>query len=168
MEPLSRADQLCLDAAEGWLGLGNHVEAFTELEQVSGEMQQHPDVLRMRYNLYAAAKNWAAAVETAQSLCQLADEEPFGPIHLAYALHELKRTKEAWDVLLPVATRFPDEYIVRYNLACYACQMGNLPTARQWLERAVEIAGLDLIRKMALQDADLEPLWPEIKSWQTV
>ena len=166
MEPLSRADQLCLDAAEGWLGLGNHVEAFTELEQVSGEMQQHPEVMRMRYNIYAAAKNWAAAAETAQSLCQLASEEPFGPIHLAYALHELKRTKEAWDVLLPVATRFPDEYIVRYNLACYACQMGNLPTARQWLERAVEIAGLDLIRKMALHDADLEPLWPEIKSWQ--
>ena len=86
---------------------------------------------------------------------------------MAYALHELKRTKEAWDILLPVATRFPGEYIVRYNLACYACQLGNLPTARKWLERAVEVVGPDLIRKMALQDADLEPLWPEIKSWQT-
>jgi len=166
MEPLSRADQLCLDAAEGWLGLGNHVEAFTELEKISPEVQEHPDVLRMRYNIYAAARNWTAAAEVAQALCGLPAAEPFGPIHLAYALHELKRTKEAWDVLLPVAARFPDEYIVRYNLACYACQMGNLPTARKWLERAVEIAGPDLIRKMALQDADLEPLWPQIKSWQ--
>jgi len=167
MEPLSRADQLCLDAAEGWLGLGNHVEAFTELEKISPEVQHHPDVLRMRYHLYAAAKNWAAAVEAGQALCELPAIDPFGPIHLAYALHELKRTKEAWDVLLPVASRFPDEYIVRYNLACYACQLGNLPTSRKWLERAVAIAGSDLIRKMALQDADLEPLWPEIKSWQS-
>jgi predicted Zn-dependent protease len=166
MEPLCRADQLCVDAAEGWLGLGNHVEAFTELEQVSEDAQQHPDVLRMRYNIYAAARNWAAAVDTARALCQIDSDHPFGPIHLAYALHELKRTKEAWDVLLEVETRFPEEFIVRYNLACYACQLGNLPTARKWLEGAVEIAGLNVIRKMALDDADLEPLWPEIKSWR--
>jgi predicted Zn-dependent protease len=166
MEPLSRADQLCLDAAEGWLGLGNQVEAFTELQQISEEAQQHPEVLRLRYDIYATGKNWAAAAETAQALCQLEPDLPTGPIHLAYALHELKRTKEAWDVLLPIATRFPDKHIVYYNLACYACQLGNLPGARKWLERAVKTAGLDVIHKMALQDPDLEPLWPEIKSWQ--
>ena len=59
--------------------------------------------------------------------------------------------------------KFPGEPTIAYNLACYACKMGGLDEARQWLERAVKIAGKANIKVMALNDDDLEPLWGEIK-----
>jgi hypothetical protein len=59
--------------------------------------------------------------------------------------------------------KFPKEPTVPYNLACYVCQQGRLDEARQWLERAVKIAGKEKIKFMALNDDDLQPLWEEIK-----
>lgn len=102
------------------------------------------------------------AAEVARGLSVLLPENSWGYIHYAYSLHELKRTKEAWGVLIPVADKFPDVYLISYNLACYCCQLGNLKEAHQWLEKAIDIAGKKDIRKMALDDPDLEPLWKEI------
>jgi hypothetical protein len=79
-----------------------------------------------------------------------------------YSLHELKRTKEAHAVLLPIADKFPDEYMISYNLACYACQLGNRKESLQWLGKAIDLAGKKDIRLMALDDSDLEPLWNDI------
>jgi hypothetical protein len=52
---------------------------------------------------------------------------------------------------------------MRYNLACYSCQMGNLDEARIWLKKAVALAGAETIKQMALNDADLEKLRSEIE-----
>jgi len=41
--------------------------------------------------------------------------------------------------------------------------MGQLDLAREWLERARKIGGREAIRKMALDDDDLQPLWVEIR-----
>jgi hypothetical protein len=65
-------------------------------------------------------------------------------------------------VLLTVVDKFPKEYIIRYNLACYACQLGNLKEARHWLKKAIDLAGTKEVELMALHDPDLEPLWKEI------
>jgi hypothetical protein len=35
-----------------------------------------------------------------------------------------------------ISTRFPEEWLMGYNLACYACQLGNRDEARHWLELA--------------------------------
>ena len=83
-------------------------------------------------------------------------------IHLVFSLHELKRTQEAKEVLLPVVDKFPEEFLMRYNLACYECQPGNLREALEWLQLAIDLAGKKDIRLMALGDPDLEPLWAEI------
>ena len=58
--------------------------------------------------------------------------------------------------------KFPDEHTVSYNLACYACRLGNLRESLQWLERAIDLAGKTDIRARALDDPDLEPLWKHI------
>jgi len=70
---------------------------------------------------------------------------------------------QAWDALLPAAKMFPAEPIIAYNLSCYACQMQQLDLARHWLNRAVAAGQKEAIKKMALADADLQPLWPEIQ-----
>ncbi len=64
-------------------------------------------------------------------------------------------------MLIPVADKFPDT-TVRYNLACYSCQLGNLKEAMQWLELAIDLSGKKDVRLMALDDPDLEPLWTQI------
>jgi len=155
-------DQRHLDAAEGWLELGNWLEANEELEQITPAMRAHPLVLRVRYGVYAKAKKWEMAAEVARAISEMLPDNSWGWFHWAYSLHELKRTKEAQSVLLPIAAKFPDEYMIQFNLACYACQLGELKEAMQRLEKAIELAGKEDIRLMALDDADLEPIWDQI------
>ena len=51
---------------------------------------------------------------------------------------------------------------MRYNLACYECQLGRLTVARRWLEAAYELGGTREMKLMALDDEDLRPLWDHI------
>jgi predicted Zn-dependent protease len=162
MKPLELHDQRHLEAAQGWFELGNCIEATEELEQITPEMRGHPSVLEVRFHIYAAAKKWEYAAEIAKATSEFAPDNSFGFIHQAYSLHELKRTQEAWNVLLPVVDKFPKEYIIGYNLACYACQLGNLKEARAWLKKASDLAGTNEVKLMAQNDPDLEPLWKEI------
>jgi predicted Zn-dependent protease len=162
IKPLQPPDSIHLEAAEGWLELGNEVEAFEELECITPQMRVHPDVLKLRWQIYAKEKKWEACVDIARAITKLAPSRPFGWIHLAFSLHELKRTKEAKEVLLPVVEKFPKEYLMRYNLACYECQLGNLKESKAWLEKTFELAGKNEVKLMALNDKDLEPLWRKI------
>ena len=77
--------------------------------------------------------------------------------------------QKAWDALRPAVELFPDEALVPYNLACYACQLGNLDGGRHWLSRAFETATKRKLRAnfkaMALADADLAALHAEIGGW---
>jgi tetratricopeptide (TPR) repeat protein len=165
IKPLPTPDLHHLNAAEGWLGLGDAAEAEHELNKLSLPLLAHPEVLRVRYHLYEKTLRWERAAEMGEQLCQIVPEAPFGWIHLAYALHELRRTKEAYHVLLPVLDRFPDEYIMRYNLACYACQLGDLEEARGWLRKAIAVIGKDTVKDLASTDADLQTLWGEIRAY---
>jgi predicted Zn-dependent protease len=162
IKPLQPPDSMHLEAAEGWLELGNEIEAFEELECITPQMRVHPDVLELRWQIYAKEKKWEACVDIARAITKLVPSRPFGWIHLAFSLHELKRTKEAKEVLLPVVEKFPKEYLMRYNLACYECQLGNLKESKAWLEKTFELAGKNEVKLMALNDKDLEPLWRKI------
>jgi hypothetical protein len=70
--------------------------------------------------------------------------------------------QEARDNLLWVIDKFPDDAIMRYNLACYECQLGWFEQAKQWLAKAFKLGDPKKIKLMALDDPDLEPLWREI------
>jgi hypothetical protein len=164
IKPLEPPDLHYLNSAEGWLGLGIVVEAEQELGKLSMPVLGHPDVLRVKYHLHERVRNWERAAETAELLCHVVPETPFGWIHLAYALHELRRTREAYNVLAPVVERFSEEYVIRYNLACYSCQLGNLEEARGWLRKAIALIGADTIKEMASTDPDLQNMWTEIRA----
>jgi predicted Zn-dependent protease len=118
-------DQRQLDAAEGWLELGDWLQANEELEQITPEMRAHPFVLRVRWGIYAKAEKWEMAAEVALGITAGLPDNSWGYIHLAYSWHELKRTQEAQAVLLPIVDKFPDQYIIQYKLACYSCQLGD-------------------------------------------
>jgi hypothetical protein len=43
--------------------------------------------------------------------------------------------------------------------------MRQLDIARTWLRRAINAGKKDAIKKMALADDDLQPLWPEMEQF---
>jgi predicted Zn-dependent protease len=161
--PLDAPDRFYASAVEGWLQLGNLTEAKAELAMIGKAWRDHPEVLHVTWQVHAQEKSWERCLEVAQRCITASPQLSQGYIHRSFALHEMKRTREAWDQLQPQARRFADEPIVAYNLACYACQLGNLKAARQWLRRATKLGGADKITAMALRDQDLKPLWNKLR-----
>lgn len=154
-----------LNAANGWLDLGNAAEAELELARIAPQYRGKPVVVEAYWRLYAEQRRWEDALEAARLLVVIAPEDPAGWIDQSYALHELKRTREAWDLLLPFARRFPKVSTIPYNLACYACQMGNHAEAERWLDKAAKLRSREEIKRMAMRDLDLKPLWGNIRMW---
>ena len=165
MQSLGPPDTHFLSAAVGWCELGSVAEAKVELERIAPVLRHHPDVLEVRWLIHAQEKNWEEGLAAARALVEAAPERSSGWLHRAYALRRVKAggLQAAWDALLPAFEKFPAEPTVPYNLSCYACQMGRLEEAREWLQRAVKEGGKENIKVMALNDEDLEPLWEEIK-----
>lgn len=167
MLPLEPPDTHYLNAATGWLLLGDVTEARSEFNQIRLALRTHPEVMEFEWRLLARERRWLAAAEVGERLVQSSPEDANAWVHRSYALHELHRTREAFDQLLPAAGRFPKEMIIPYNLACYTCQLGDLAAARRWLDRALALsegAQQKLIRlEAALEDTDLQPLWAELR-----
>jgi Flp pilus assembly protein TadD len=165
MPKLKPPDSHHLNAAEGWLGLGLRAEAAVELDLISPAHQRHPDVLATRWSLLAQERRWDDALATARALQTSAPDNADGWLHHAYALRRATDggLQKAWDALVPAAKKFPKEPVIAFNLACYACQLGQLDEARAWLDRAMKTGGRDKIKLMALLDEDLKPLWQEIR-----
>jgi predicted Zn-dependent protease len=166
----------CLRAAEGWLELGSAKEAAAELENLPSDLREHPAVLEIRWQIHAKALNWDAAKEIAQVIVAQMPDEPDGWLNLSYATRRATdgSVRAAWDVLSPMAKKFPDVPLISYNLACYSCQLGLMDDALEWLRKAFVADKIKAppgessqrlasrYKLMALQDSDLKPLWNEI------
>ena len=157
MPVLEPPDSLRVLAAQGWFELGNHLEANSELDQITPENRAHPEVLRMHWAVHVATRQWPMAIETARMLTAITPGDPGSWGGLANALYFAGHTQEARDTLAQVFSRFPSDPHLRYNLACYECQLGHLSEAKALLEAAFAL-NHDL-RRYALADPDLQPLW---------
>jgi hypothetical protein len=162
MRKLTWPDSHHLDAAIGWLELGNWHEANEEIEQITSRMRVHPDVLQVRCKIYTAAETWEFVVAVAGTLSRHAPSSSFGPLHLSHALRKLDRIAEAINVLTSHVEKFPKEWRIPYQLACYTCLLRDRQKALWWLEQAIDVAGPTDIRLKALDEPDLEPLWRDI------
>jgi len=165
MDKLGHPDVHHLYSAVGWLELGNPEEAKADLARIREEHRQHPDVLEVSWMIAAEQQDWEEGLKIARKLVEVAPERPAGWLHQAYTLRRVKDggLEKAREALLPVAARFPEEPTVLYNLSCYDCQLGDLALARSWLDQAIRLAGIETIKKMALSDPDLEPIWTQIR-----
>jgi len=163
MDELEPPDLHHRNAAVGWLELGCPREARAELLRISEAHQQRREVLELHWRICAEETDWPTALAVARQLVHGDPGNPTGWIHQSYSLHELKRTEEAHGQLLGVAEQFSRISTVAYNLACYACQLGQPEEARRWLNRAIQLEGKDRIKAMALSDSDLIPMRDEIQ-----
>lgn len=162
MRPLQPPDSFHVEAARGWLELGDPLEAERELGQIASKLRNRPEVIEVLWQISARKKEWDVCVDLANQIIKALPKRIDGYIHKAYALHESKRTHEAWELLFPLAEKFPKDVTIKYNLACYGVQLGRHWEALQWLKLAFTIGKESELRPMALSDPDLKPLWPKI------
>ena len=170
MDALTPPHSHHLSAAEGWVELGNLAEARAELERIGEPFSGHPAVLSVQWSVCAGEQNWPEALKLARLLLKTSPESPSAWLHQAYALRRVPEggLKAAWDALFPALKRFPKISIIPYNLACYACQSGEMEKARALLKIAMSIEATpqsNYIKQLALNDEDLQPLWPEIRGF---
>jgi Flp pilus assembly protein TadD len=136
-------------------------EAARTLEEIDPEDRTRTEVLGARVDCYIAAKNWAMAVEVARHLVEVEPGNAAWWINLAYATRRAESVERAESLLLRAHKLHPDNAIIAFNLACYACVTGRLEEARIHLEHAIELD--NKIRTLALHDEDLKPLWDWLK-----
>lgn len=160
MKPLSLDDARHLLAAQGWLELGDAASAGDELKEITREERTHPAVLQICYAIYAKRDEWDTAAKVAEELASLLPDIPGTWINFAYATR--RRTgggiPEAKKILLVAEAKFPDDFVIPFNLACYCSQLHEFEQAEKWLKKAAAIDE-KTVHEMAADDSDLEPLW---------
>jgi hypothetical protein len=83
-------------------------------------------------------------------------------VKLAYATRRVDSIEAAKEVLLNAEAKFPNKAAIKYNLACYFCQRGDIETAKNYSKKAFEI---DLnLRMVALENEDLTLLGTPFRS----
>ena len=153
-------DRQYLRAAHGYLELEMYSEAAAELNNIDPVCLAAPEVLSVRLWVYAGLQDWGMMQSVAKRLSGRDPKNPQWAVSAAYATRRAESVQAAKSILLEAMKSHPAEPIVRYNLACYECQLGNLSDAKEHLMHATK-AGVKF-RAMALDDPDLEPLWTEI------
>ena len=140
----------------GYVELGMYADANSELEKIDPFCRAAPEVLAVRIAIYHGLGRWELMAEIAKRLVEFQPDDVQWIISLAYATRRANSIDAAKEILLSAESKFPKEALIKYNLACYFCQEGDLQTARDYLKRAFEI---DSSRRItALDDPDLQPL----------
>ena len=160
MNSLSFSDVRYLRAAEGWLELGSPLAADAELDNIPPALRSHPDVLDIRFRIYRKAAKWDACLEIAQSIVKQAPDRASGWLHFAYSLRRVEggSLQSAWDVLSPIAEKFPSVWGIPYNMSCYASMLGKFDEALHRFKKATAIDA-HAVKKIAPHGPDLKPLW---------
>jgi len=139
---------------------GLFLEADTELDKIDPFNRAAREVLAVRIAIYQGLRKWELMREVAKRLAEFQPNDSQWVISLAYATRRADSIKAAKEILLNVEPKFPKNAVIKYNLACYFCQTGDIKTAKNYLKRAFEI---DLSwRTAALDDEDLKPLWESL------
>jgi Flp pilus assembly protein TadD len=146
-----------LRASLGFLELGDPDAAWEELEAIPAEERAHPDVLRMRVQVYRAKERWMEMAEIARHLTEVEPGQPSHWTDRAWAERRHKGIALAEKTLLEALTRFPNDGNIYYNLACYSAVDGRTEEAKSLLGKAIELD--PLFKGLALEDEDLKGLW---------
>jgi len=150
-----------LRAAIGFIELGMLEDAISELESLPPEDRDRSSVLALRVEIYRTAGSWSLMEVVARELWKRHPDEPAYWTNLAWAVRRLDSVLAARDILLEAVKRFPGDAMTNYNLGCYVCQLGDIDQAKTRVRKAIELDSK--FRLLALDDADLEPLWESFK-----
>jgi Flp pilus assembly protein TadD len=90
--------------------------------------------------------------------------QPDDPDHwndLAFSIRRKDSIKAARTLLLEALEKFPNDATTRYNLGCYACQLGDMEDAKKLVGDGIKMDSK--FKLLALDDEDLVHLWDSFK-----
>jgi Tfp pilus assembly protein PilF len=145
-----------LSHARGFLELGLIAEAAGELAQIPAPHHKELEVVAVRLAILQEQKDWPALRDLAAHLVGRAPGEAAGWVTWAYATRRADSLEAAKEILLAAERHHPDEPTIQFNLGCYACQRGDLESARRRVDRAIALD--PKFKEAAATDPDLAPL----------
>ena len=137
--PLEPPDQQHWQAAVGYVELEMFQDANDQLEKIDPFNRAAPEVLAVRLAIYHGLKKWELMQEIAKRLADFQPDDVQWITSYAYATRRAESIPAAKEILLNAEPKSPTEAIIKYNLACYSCQTGDIETAKNYLKKAFEI-----------------------------
>ncbi|HCY57744.1 MAG TPA: hypothetical protein DHU78_02675 [Opitutae bacterium] len=152
--PHQLSPQVHLDRARGYFELEMFQEVEIELRAIDDQSPWSKQKREMLIFLHQERMQWELMQGFAKSLrLEFPDEEGWW-VSEAYATRRAENLDKARKVLLEGLTIHYESAIIRYNLACYACLLGNLGKSLDLLKEAGQRD--EKYKTLALEDEDLE------------
>jgi thioredoxin-like negative regulator of GroEL len=153
----SQETHRALNAADGYLYFNMLDEALAELGAIPDTEQKEAAVMLARIRLLLHKREWRSAEVLSAQGTGLHPEEGEFTVQRAFALHQMDKDDKAEQVMQAAPDWIRRTGILHYNLACYEARLGDISTARECIDAAIQInAG---IKKSARIDPDLQSLW---------
>jgi len=149
--------QRALRAAEGYLYLNLPDEALRELDELPPPAREWPAVRLTHIRVLLHRQQWLEAEQLSREGAAQYPEEGEFTVQRAFALHRMENGREAVAALRSAPDWIRRTGILHYNLACYEARLGDLTTARQCIDAAIQLDGE--MKKRARIDPDLAALW---------
>lgn len=149
--------QRALRAADGYLSLGLPEESLRELDELSPADREIAAVRLAHIRILLHRQEWPEAERLSREGGAKYPEEGEFTVQRAFALHRMEHGREAVAVLHSAPDWIRRTGILHYNLACYEARLGDLATARQCIDAAIQLNGE--MKKRARVDPDLAALW---------
>ena len=92
---LSAEERAQINVAQECLGRGEWKAAAREIEHMRGATRMNRDVLRLRFGICSAARDWETAFTIADALVSWDESDAKAWVWRSEALHALNRTAEA-------------------------------------------------------------------------
>jgi tetratricopeptide (TPR) repeat protein len=150
-----------LEAATGWLELGNYLEANAELDRLPPELRASSEVLLLRCCIYRKAERWEDLEIIADGAVSLYPRSERFYIHLGWARLKQGKIDECLGTVTTAAARFRNSAEVAYLCACHSAVAGMPKGAREWLLIALALDPSDRMKLRALGQPELESVWRE-------
>lgn len=131
-------------------------EAAAELDRIPAPDNTALDVLGLRLAVLQEQQNWPALRDLAREFVERMPTEAAAWVTWAYATRRADSLIAAEEILLAAEAHHPAEPTIQFNLGCYACQRGDLATARERVDRAIALE--PKFAHAAKTDPDLAPL----------
>jgi Tfp pilus assembly protein PilF len=147
----------------GYLELGMVKEAKAELDAIPEEEAHRPEAVALRVAMLQATEKWRPLRKYAAELVAADPSEPGWWIVWAFATRRVASVRAAEKILLQAVERHPKDATIQFNLGCYACQLGDLATAKDRVIRSIALDADYL--KNARDDPDLQPLRDAEPGW---
>jgi len=132
-----------IEAAQGYLVLGMHEDAWMEVEGI--DVDALPDrrsraaYLEAVLEIAVASENWELGESVSRAL-QVVDPSHVGAyMHGAYCLHEMGQTESALELLLSGPPQLLGRPLYHYNLGCYHAVLGDHVQAVSCIREAVRL-----------------------------